>query len=46
MIGEDEYVAHVLWNKAKKSRQLAREFTRDLEEENPYELWTMLQLSL
>jgi hypothetical protein len=45
-IGEDGYVAHVLKNKAEKVRQLAREYTTDLEEENPHKLWTMLQLSL
>ena len=45
-IGEDEYVANVLRNKAEKVGRLARKHTRDLEEGNPHELWTTLQFSL
>jgi hypothetical protein len=45
-VGEEEYVKHVLRDKAKKVNKITRDYTWDLEEENPHELCNMLPFSL
>ena len=45
-VGEEEYVMHVLRDKAEKMKKITKDYTRDMEEENHHELWTMLQFSL
>ena len=45
-VGEEEYVAMLLREKAKKVESTTRSYMDDLEEKYPHELWTMLQFSL
>ena len=46
LVGEEEYVAMVLREKAKKVEKTTRRYVEELEEKYPHELWTMLQFSL
>jgi hypothetical protein len=45
-VGEERYVATVLWEKARKVENTTRRYVEDLEEQYPQELWAMLQFSL
>ena len=45
-VGEEEYVAAVLREKARKVESTTRRYMDDLEKKFPHELWTMLQFSL
>jgi len=40
-VGEEEYVAAVLREKARKVESTTRRYMDDLEEKYPHELWTM-----
>ena len=45
-VGEEEYAMHVLRDKAEKVKKITKDYTRNLEEKNPHEMWTMLQFFL
>jgi hypothetical protein len=45
-VGDEEYVATALKEKAKKVESTTRIYVEDLKEKYPQELWTMLQFSL
>ena len=45
-VGDEEYVAAVLKEMAKKVKSTTRRYVEDLEEKYPQKVWTMLQFSL
>ena len=45
-IGELRYVEAVLGNKTNEVAKVARKYAEDLEDDNPHELWTLLQYYL
>ena len=45
-IGNENYIAHVLKEKAKQVQKATKQYVDDLAEDHPREFWTMLQYSL